>query len=102
MFRSCDPGDKKKRRSVCNCRIYKSCVRCVLGAGDLSSNSYFGVFMTAFLMINVLLVNLLERFDTGKNKNCLKYHYVVHACAFGSAWPRGKFIYLRAYFMSPV
>lgn len=53
---------------MCNCRISKSCVRCVLGTGDLSSNSYSGVFMTAFLMINVLLVNLLERFDTGKNK----------------------------------
>lgn len=63
---------------MCNCRISKSCVRCVLGAGDLSSNSYSGVFMTAFLMINVLLVNLLERFDTGKNKNCVKYHYVVY------------------------
>lgn len=68
--------------------------------GDLSSNSYSGVLMTAFWMINTFLVNPLERFDMGKNS--LKYRYVVHACAFESAWPREKFIYLRAYFISPV
>lgn len=67
--------------------------------GDLSSNSYSGVLMTAFWMINAFLVNPLERFDMGKNS--LKYRYVVHACAFESAWPREKFIYLRAYFISP-
>lgn len=84
---------------MCNCRIYKFCVRCVLGVGDLFSNLYFGVFMIVFLMINVFLVNFLERFDMGKNKNCLKYYYVVYVCVFGSVWLRGKFIYLRVYFM---
>lgn len=74
MFRLCDFGDKKKR--LCNCRIFKCCVCCVLGIGDLFSNLYFGVFMIVFLMINVFLVNFLERFDMGKNKNCLKYYYV--------------------------
>lgn len=67
MFGSCDPVDKKKKDDLCVTAGYQSLVFVVYWVqGDLFSNSYSSVLMTAFWMINALLVNPLERFDMDK------------------------------------